>query len=95
VCWRHRIAHPTNGRQFNNTAHLALRLRCLLALLLLDQCRRVAVRLLSGLLCTLAGRRRLLRACGAFELPQHLRRLMVTEPDTHLESGLSSDSLCI
>jgi hypothetical protein len=36
-----------------------------------------------------------LRACGAFELPQQLRRLMVTEPDTGLERRLSIDSLCI
>jgi hypothetical protein len=41
------------GKSGMNTAHLPLRrrLRCLLALLLLDQRRRVAVRTLSRLLC--------------------------------------------
>jgi hypothetical protein len=37
-----------------------------------------------------AGRRRLQCACGAFELPQHLRRLMLTELAAGLERCVSS-----
>jgi hypothetical protein len=47
------------------------------------------------MLCTLAGLCRLLCASGAFELPQQLRRLMLTVADAGLESSLSVDSLCI
>jgi hypothetical protein len=72
----------------------------LLALLLRKDLCRHAVRrlpllrdvLLSRLLCTLSGRR-LLCACDAlelsFELSEHLRHLMVTEPDAELEGCLS------
>jgi hypothetical protein len=70
----------------------------LLALLLLQQLCRHAVRrlsllrhfLLSRLLGTLLGRR-LLCACSAFELSEDLRRLMVTRPDAGLQRGLSID----
>jgi hypothetical protein len=80
-----------------------LSFRRLLSLLLLDQMRAHALRrfsrlrgvLPSCLLCTLAGRRRLLCACGAFELPQQLRRLMVTMADADLERSVSAGSLCI
>jgi hypothetical protein len=48
------------------------------------------------LLSTLAGRRRLLCACELeFELPQHLRRLMVTRQDAGVERSLSVLILCI
>jgi hypothetical protein len=77
---------------------LHLGLSGLLALLLLQELCRHAVRrlpllrevLLSRLLGTLLGRR-LLCACGALELLEHLRHLMVTEPDADLERGLSID----
>jgi hypothetical protein len=49
--------------------------------------RRCAVRLLGRLLCTRDAR---------FQLPQHLRRLMVTHPDAELERcDSSSSSVCI
>jgi hypothetical protein len=47
--------------------------------------------MLSRLLCTPLGRR-LLCACGALELSEHLRRLMLTAPDTGLERGFSLNS---
>jgi hypothetical protein len=70
-----------------------LSLSGLLALLLLDQLRADALRRLprlrgvlpSRLSCTLPARSRLLGACGVFELPQHLRHLMMAALVAELE----------
>jgi hypothetical protein len=81
--------------------HLSLSGRCLIALLLLDQLRAHALRRLprlrgvlpSRLSCTLPARSRLLCACGVFELPQHLRHLMMTALVADLEGGDSTNRL--
>ena len=98
---KRRIAqHPTQGlTQLHavepnggwSDPHLSL--SGLLALLLLDQLRADALRRLprlrgvlpSRLSCTLPARSRLLGACGVFELPQHLRHLMMAALVAELE----------
>jgi hypothetical protein len=103
---KRRIAqHPTQGlTQLHavepnggwSDPHLSL--SGLLALLLLDQLRAHALPRLRGVLpsrlsCTLPARSRLLGACGVFELPQHLRHLMMTALVAELEGCDSTISI--